>query len=138
MYHVLIFLLVPTPALNLTITPSPYTNDGIYEGHDVTLLCQVELSVYVDTPVVINSVWRLNGEVVQPSNKIKIEPFNSTLGSILRLEEIGLDSRGEYVCTVTVSKGGGAQGTSDEIYILPAVTAANTTVPIKGRAYLHT
>ena len=98
-YLYLVAPAVPPPSVSVS------NSSGTYAGTNFNLTCTIELNTAVDTPVVVNSIWR--GPVVIPTGAhvVASEPTGTgaRYQTILMFRPLNTSDSGNYTCEVTVS-----------------------------------
>ena len=119
---------VPTPTVT-TITQPP--DATMVTGSSITLVCRVDLNEAVDTPVVVETVWRRSGLTLSTDDRIIISDVERTgpfrYESNLTFTTLSTQDSGMYNCDVTVNP----QPTSP--FIIGTTGTATTTLNVTGR-----
>ena len=123
---------VPTPQLNLAITPS---TNILYEGTAVNLTCSVTLDTGgVNTGIAVTSVWTgPNGQQLTSGSNSRITivdmlqsaPYSSTL-MFTPADDTDTGSTGVYQCSVIVTQ------TNGNPNVLPSMNNATEVLNITG------
>ena len=72
-------------------------------GSNVTLTCTVELSLAVDVPVTVNTVWTGPDGFMTTNTAQPVMGSTTTYTSVAMVSSFGRNQSGNYTCTATVS-----------------------------------
>ena len=92
-------LIVPAPSVNISITS--INQYGIYEGHNVSIVCEGLLSLYVDTDVTIVTEWYHNNQEIDQTEQISV--INDELKNAIDINTVNGTFSGNYKCQMTIS-----------------------------------
>ena len=123
---------VPTPQLNLAVTPS---TDTLYEGTTVNLTCSVILDTSgVTTGIAVTSVWTGpdRQQLASGSNSritivdmLQSEPYSSTL-MFTPADDTDTGTTGKYWCSINI------ESANNNANVLPSMNNATEVLNITG------
>ncbi len=119
---------VPAPSVNISGAPT-----FLYSGTSLSLTCTFELSSMIDSQVILNSVWRRGGEILNSNSRINISAIRmanpSLHRTILSISPVSntMDS-GQYSCQSAIVS---------SAYVLYTDASQQVTVRIEGINTLH-
>lgn len=94
---------VPSPLTQVSGLP----NGSLYTGTNLTLVCNIEIGEWVDTPVVVIGTWKRGGETLSTDARHHISPIAS-ISSLQYWTSISISplssnmDTGHYTCEVII------------------------------------
>ena len=105
----------------MTVTPPV---DGVIAGSkSLSLTCTVELSLAVDVPVTVNTMWSGPDVIFMPASSVPGVMVNLT--TYTSTVTVDAAKNGSYTCRAIVTSGGTTSGSTDVtvgMYIVPSLT----------------
>ena len=116
-------LVVPVPLVDVTRTQ---VYDNLLAGSTLTIYCDIDIDVNVDTPFNVTTTWTRNDTVLVSNSRVTIiGPYSTDFnGYQSRIEFSTLSSTmdsGVYTCDVSVTSD------SDYLYVIDAENEDDTT-----------
>ena len=87
----------------MAVTSDPVSPIQPFVFPNVTLTCTVELSLAVDVPVTVNTVWTGPDGFMTTNTAQRVMGSNTTYNSTATVSSFGRDQSGNYTCTAIFS-----------------------------------